>query len=281
MKRITGLMLCLVLLPTAYAEQPAANNQATPVETTLVTINGRPVTGLDMLIFNAQQGGEQINSQQAQVAVMNKLINTLVIAQAAEANKLDEDPQVVAAMDIARLQVLAEIQIQAFLKDNPVSDDQIKTAYETKYSTENLTEYEVAHILVDSEETAKQIITALDQGKKFADLAKEQSLDASKDNGGTLGWLEPGQVIKPFGEAMITLDKGGYTKSPVVTQFGWHVILLTDKRSKQPPALEDVKQELSASIQQQQLASYVSSLRDQAKIEIAGEEPPVKPAGTP
>ena len=281
MKRITGLMLCLVLLPTAYAEQPTAKNQAAPVETTLVTINGRPVTGLDMLIFNAQQGGEQINSQQAQVAVMNKLINTLVIAQAAEANKLDEDPQVVAAMDIARLQVLAEIQIQAFLKDNPVSDDQIKTAYETKYSTENLTEYEVAHILVDSEETAKQIITALDQGKKFADLAKEQSLDASKDNGGTLGWLEPGQVIKPFGEAMITLDKGGYTKSPVVTQFGWHVILLTDKRSKQPPALEDVKQELSASIQQQQLASYVSSLRDQAKIEIAGEEPPVKPAGTP
>lgn len=274
MKKTIGLTFFLLLSSVVFAADQEP--KSTPVENTLVTINGRAVTGLDMLLFNAQQGGKKIDSEQAQVAVMNSLINTLVLAQEAESSKLADDPQVKAAVDIARIQVLAEIQMRTYLEKNPVSDELIKAAYDTRYSPENMMEYNSSHILVDSEDAAKKLISELDKGASFAELAKEHSLDASKNNGGNLGWLEANQVVKPYGDALKTLEKGKYNKSPIPTQFGWHVILLEDSRPKQPPALEEVKAELSAALQRQQLTSYVSDLRNQAKIEVSGAKEAVE-----
>ncbi|HHH13014.1 MAG TPA: hypothetical protein ENJ98_02150 [Thiolapillus brandeum] len=113
----------------------------------------------------------------------------------------------------------------------------------------------------------------LDKGKgDFAELAKARSLDASKENGGELGWIGRHQVVQPFGDAMVKLGKGQYTKEPVKSQFGWHVILVDDVRKQEAPPLEEVKAQLTTELRQKKLAEYITGLRKKAKIEVPGKK---------
>ena len=202
--------------------------------------------------------------------VMNQLINTALIAQEATANKLQDNPQVAAAIQMATMQVLAEVQINNFLASRPVTDEEIKAAYDEKFGPDKLTEYKARHILVKDEQQAKDLITALDEGKDFAELAKENSLDPSKAQGGDLGWIGRGQVVESFGDAMAQQEKGKHSGSPVQTQFGWHIILVEDSRPQEPPKMEDVKSQFYTLIQQQRLSARIQELRKAAKIEVTG-----------
>lgn len=269
MKKILGLAIGLALAGISFAETlPTAPAAEDPTGQVLVKINGMPLTGMELLIFNAQQGGHGIDSEQAQIALMNQAINTIVVAQAAEAEKLNEDLRVKVALNMARMQVLAEMQIQDYLNKHPIDDAQIKAVYDDLYKPENLQQYKVAHILVSDEQTAKNLIAELDKGAKFEELAKANSTDSSKDEGGELGWLEPEQVIPEFANSMVALKKGEYTKSPVASQFGWHIIMVSDIQAKQAPALEEVKEEISQKLQQKMMGEYIGSLRKAAKIEV-------------
>jgi peptidyl-prolyl cis-trans isomerase C len=266
--------------PTAAAQQPAAPQ-------TLVTINGQKVSDIEVLAFNALQGGQnKLDSQQAQVQLLNQLVNTALLAQDAKKNGVDKLPQVAAALKMAEVQVLAEAQVNAYFEKNPISDEEIKTAYDKKFAADNLKEYKVRHILVKEEQEAKDIIEALNKGEDFIKLAKERSLDSSKDAGGELGWVGRNQVVKPFGNAMTGLEKGTHSTAPVQSQFGWHIISVDDIRTQKPPALDQVKEQFKIQIQQQKLAKLVTALRESAKIEVAGAAPqtpaaaPEKPAAT-
>jgi peptidyl-prolyl cis-trans isomerase C len=127
------------------------------------------------------------------------------------------------------------------------------------------------HILVRTQEEAEAIIEQLDAGADFAELAVEKSTDPGKGDGGDLGYFGPGQMVEPFEEAAFALEVGAYTKEPVQTQFGWHVIKVEDRRAQQPPAFEDVKEQIRSILFRDAYGSVVEKARAGAKIEILDE----------
>jgi peptidyl-prolyl cis-trans isomerase C len=129
------------------------------------------------------------------------------------------------------------------------------------------TEYHARHILVDSKEKAEAVIKKLKGGAKFEDVAKAESSDNSKNNGGDLGWFTLARMVKPFGDAVKGLKKGEITPEPVQTQFGWHVIQLEDTRDVTPPPFDQVKTQVTNGVIQKKLQAYVEDLKKNAKIE--------------
>jgi peptidyl-prolyl cis-trans isomerase C len=201
--------------------------------------------------------------------LVDELVQREVLVQDAIQKKLDQTPEVIAQLDAAKKAILTQASLQAYLKANPISDAEIKKEYDSKVGGANGTEYKASHILVKTEDEAKKLLAELDKGGKFAKLANKHSLDAKESqNGGDLGWFSPSQMVAPFSEAVAKLEKGKYTKTPVKTQFGWHIIMLEDSRKQTAPPLEAVKEQLTPMLQRQKIQTMVEDLRKQAKVEI-------------
>ncbi len=214
--------------------------------------------------------------------LIEELVQRELLVQDAMQKQLDKSPEVIAQLDSAKKTLLTQAAVQDYIKANPVTDAEIKAEYDSKVAGENGTEYKARHILVKTEAEAKKLIADLDKGADFAKLANKHSLDAKESqNGGDLGWFAAGQMVAPFSEAVAKLENGKYTKTPVQTQFGWHVILREDSRAQTPPPLESVKEQLMPYLQRKKVQNMVETLRKQAKVEILvplTEEPPKAPA---
>jgi peptidyl-prolyl cis-trans isomerase C len=212
--------------------------------------------------------------------LVEELIQRELLVQDAVQKKLDKSPETLTQLEAAKKAILTQASLQNYLKTAPITDAEIKAEYDKQIGGSG-TEYKASHILVKEEAEAKKLIAELDKGGKFAALANKHSLDAKESqNGGDLGWFNPGQMVAPFSEAVAKLEKGKYTKAPVKTQFGWHIILLEDSRKQTPPPLEAVKSQLTPMLQRQKIQTMVENLRKQAKVEIMlpKEEPkPVTP----
>jgi peptidyl-prolyl cis-trans isomerase C len=156
---------------------------------------------------------------------------------------------------------------QDYVKSHPIKDDQLLAEYNKVKATRGDKEYKARHILVDKEDDAKQIIAQLKKGSKFEDLAKQSKDPGSKDRGGDLDWNPPSTFVKPFSDALVKLEKGKYTETPVQTQFGWHVIQLDDVRPMQFPAFDAVRPQLLSMLQEQEIQQLIRDLRAKAKIQ--------------
>ena len=153
-----------------------------------------------------------------------------------------------------------------------VTDDVIQAAYDAQFADfEGEDEFDASHILVETEEEAKELKSQLDDGADFAELAKEKSTGPSGANGGALGWFGKGQMVPEFEVGVLALEKG-QVSDPVQTQFGWHVVTLNDKRKSQAPELADVRDELVQTIRQEIIEAKVEELTQQAQIERPGLE---------
>jgi len=214
--------------------------------------------------------------------LIEELIQRELLVQDAIQKQLDKSAEIIAQLDSAKKKLLTQADVQNFIKANPVTDAEVKAEYDSKVAGENGTEYKARHILVKTEAEAKKLIAELDKGGDFAKLANKHSLDAKESqNGGDLGWFVAGQMVAPFSEAVVKLEKGKYTKTPVKTQFGFHVILREDSRAQTPPPLEAVKEQLMPYLQRKKVQTMVETLRKQAKVEILvplTDEPPKAPA---
>jgi|CXWL01.1.fsa_nt_gi peptidyl-prolyl cis-trans isomerase C len=201
--------------------------------------------------------------------LIEELIQRELLVQDASQKQLDKSPEVISQLEVARKTLLTQADLQDYLKANPVTDEEIKAEYDSKVGADKGTEYKARHILVKTEKEAKDIIAELDKGADFAKLANKHSTDAKESqNGGDLGWFAPGQMVAPFSESVAKLEKGKYTKAPVQTQFGWHVILSEDSRAQTPPPLDAVKEQLKPFLQRKKIQTMLESLRKQAKVEI-------------
>jgi peptidyl-prolyl cis-trans isomerase C len=214
--------------------------------------------------------------------LIEELIQRELLVQDAMQKQLDKSAEIIAQLDSAKKTLLTQADVQNFIKANPVTDAEIKAEYDSKVAGENGTEYKARHILVKTEDEAKKIIAELDKGADFAKLANKNSLDAKESqNGGDLGWFVAGQMVAPFSEAVVKLQKGKYTEAPVKTQFGYHIILREDSRAQTPPSLDSVKEQLIPYLQRKKIQTMVETLRKQAKVEILvplTEEPAKTPA---
>jgi peptidyl-prolyl cis-trans isomerase C len=209
--------------------------------------------------------------------VTEELIARELVYQDAVARHLAKSPEFMAEMENYKRETMLNLAVRKALEEHPVSDEEIAAYYKRVVASAKHSEYKARHILVDSEAKATSLIAQLDKGASFADLAKKNSTDSSAKEGGELGWFMADQMVPPFSEAVQSLSKGSYTKKPVQTQFGWHVILLEDTRTLPPPSLEQVHDQISGVLQRQQMLDYISGLRAKAKIEIMGDSAAANP----
>ena len=207
--------------------------------------------------------------------VLNEMIRIELLYQEALKKKIDKDPDVAVRAEIQRKELFANALLQKSDIAKPIPDEELKKIYDEKIKNANLSEYKARHILVKTEDEAKEIIAELDKGKSFEDLAKAKSIDpGSKDSGGNLEWFGPGQMVPEFSQAVASMQKGSYTRTPVKSQFGYHVIKLEDTRPATPPSFEDSKKQITAAIQRQHLNEYIEKLQKAAKIEVVGADKP-------
>jgi len=259
----TGKFAALAIT-TLLAFNPAFAEDKSAAMVNSVSI---PQSRIDLLVKGAAAQG-QPDSPELRKMVRDEIINRELLAQEAVKMGLDKNPDVVQQMELAMQSVLVNVFAQDYLKNHPVSDDQIKQEYDKYISKSGTQEYNARHILVDTEDEAKSLIAQLGKKGKFEVLAKAKSKDTgSAERGGSLGWTVPNSFVPPFANAMMKLKKGEYTREPVQSQFGWHVIKLDDVRSAKAASLDELKPQLQQRLQQQTIQNEIADLRSKAKIE--------------
>ena len=251
--------------PAAGAPAASTDNSA-PV----AIVNGTPISREFFDFYAKGLAGKntvaELTPEQKQQALDN-LIRAQVIAQEANKEGLDKDPGIAALLELARLNVLQQAVSDHYLKDKKPSEQETRAEYETQVGLLPHQEYHVNHILVATEGFARKLIAELEKGANFTDVAKRESMDPSKTNGGDIGWLTPDRIMKPFADAMVALKKGEYTHKPVQTQYGWHIIRVDDIRDVTPPTYDQVHQRLDQVVQAKKFKAYTDGLIKNAQIE--------------
>jgi peptidyl-prolyl cis-trans isomerase C len=228
---------------------------------------GVPRSRQDYLMQQQAQRGMPDN-EQTRAMLRDELINREVIAQEAQKSGMAKSPEVQTQLDMARQEILVGVYIREWARKNPVSDAEVQKEYERAKAQAGDKEYRARHILVENEEQAKNLIAELKKGGKFDELATKNSKDTgSAQRGGDLDWNVPGTFDKQFSDAMMKLEKGKYTETPVRTRFGYHIIQLDDVRPVKFPALNEVRQRITQQLQQNRIDELVKSLRAKAKVE--------------
>jgi len=234
----------------------------------LAVVNGKPVPSsrADVMVKQMVAQGQQ-DTPELRAMIKDELINREILIQEADKLGLGTHADVKSQVEIARQSILIRALVADYLKKNPVKDADIKAEYDRFKAQASDKEYHARHILIEKEEDAKAIIVKLKAGAKFEDLAKQSKDPGSAANGGDLDWAAPAAFVKPFSDAMTSLQKGQLYDTPVKTQFGYHVIRLDDVRAAKIPTLEEVKPQIAEGLQQKKLQAFQQQLRAKAKIQ--------------
>lgn len=262
--------------PDSTAGQ-SAQPAAPPPDTVVAIVDGKKVTRADV-IASAQSLPAEYQAKIDAIfpALIDRLVDLTLLAEEGRKENLQDDSEVKARIEQVTNQMIQEVLIRRYLQ-KMMTEDAIKARYE-KFVAEQpaQTEIRASHILVASEEEAKEIIKQLEGGADFAAIAKEKSTDPSaKENGGDLGYFTTGEMVPEFSQAVFAMEKGDSSKAPVKSQFGWHIIKVVDKRPKVPPSLEETHGHIEEVLSGELLTAYLTSLRTTAKVEK------FNPDGTP
>ena len=260
--RLTLALIVALSLPgLALAQAGAASAK-------VATVNGVaiPKSRVDAIV-RAQEAQGQKDSPELRAGIRDRLITLEIVAQEATHKGMAKTADTLSQLELARINILAQAFRADYVKNHPVSDDALKAEFEKIKSQMGDKEYKTRHILVEKEAEAKEIIAKLKKGEKFEELAKASKDPGSKDHGGDLDWNQPGGFVKPFSDAMVKLEKGKYTETPVQSQFGWHVIQLDDVRPAKFPDFNEVKPGLQQRMQEAMFEKAVADLRAKAKVE--------------
>ena len=201
-------------------------------------------------------------SQEERDAVLQELTDIYLLTTQPIAAQLAASERVKAQLELQERGVIAQAVAQDFLSKNQATEEEILAEYESQKTMAPPLQFKARHILVETQAAAADLISQLDNGSDFEELAKANSTGPSASSGGDLGWFSPEQMVQPFSEAVAALDDGEYTKQPVQTQFGWHVILREQSRTNEPPPLDSVRDVLKQNIEQNKFQAYVQQLRD-------------------
>jgi len=233
-------------------------------------VNGQPIYKSEVDAFIADLGDQakQMPEGELRSRVLDRLIDLKLASEKAEAQKLDEDPAVRQRIANGEMATLADVYLERTAKAK-INDSVLKAKYdELVKQAQPVEEVRARHILVKTEQEAKDIIKQLDKGADFEALAKEKSTDpGSGESGGDLGYFTKDKMVPEFADAAFKLDKGKYTETPVHSQYGWHVIQVLDKRNQPLPTFDQVKPQLSAMVLQEEEHKALDDVRNGANIE--------------
>ncbi len=236
-------------------------------ETIIMRIDGQDIPEARLVAYATP--GVEINDQMRQQLIDNIVINQLLSAKAG--SELGTDPHIREQIEIARQGILSRALLSRMIKENPVSDEQVQQNYD-RIVAENAgaKEYNSRHILVQEEAEAREILAELQADpSKFADIAGERSIDTgSGQNGGELGWTSPENFVPEFSNAMIAIEKGTIGAEPVQSQFGWHIISVTDVRDAPVPELNaELRQQIASTLQNEIVSRLIGDIRREANVE--------------
>ena len=265
---------------SAYAQGTAAKTEtaAKPAEKAdpnkvLATVNGVKLTQgeVDQASSDLDPQFSRLPDDQRRLAALAALVDIKVLAAAAKTEKLDDSADFKQRIEFLKDRALHNEYFQTAIVDK-ISDADVRARYDKEIAAMPAkNEVRARHILVKTEDEAKAIIKKLEGGAKFEDLAKESSTDGSAAQGGDLGYFGEGMMVPEFEKAAFALEVGSYTKEPVKSQFGYHIIKLEDKRQQQPPAFDEVKDQVRSIIIREKYIEMVKKLRDSSKITYEDE----------
>ncbi|WP_306004848.1 foldase protein PrsA [Aquicoccus porphyridii] len=267
-KRLSFLAAPLFALAVTGAA-PLMADDAPTADTVIATVNGTEITLGHMILMrnNLPQQYAQLPDDVLFQGVLDQLVHQTILMQSYDDAMPD---RVKTALENEERSLMAAEAIQATL-DSALSDDVLRAAYEEQYADATPgTEYNAAHILVETEDEARAILSELEDGADFATLAREKSTGPSGPDGGNLGWFGEGMMVPSFEEAVLALDVGELS-APIETQFGWHVIKLNETRVKDAPAFEDVRGEIESGLQSEVIEARIGELTEKATIDRSGE----------
>lgn len=257
-------------LLTGCNQNQTANTSTTPTvakEDAVAVVNGTYISKATLASLESELEKRQQGQDFPKEKLVEELIQRELLLQEAKQKKLDQTVEYTTQLETIKTGLLTQAAIQNFLKSNPITDADLKAEYDKNVAASG-TEYKARHILVKSEDDAKNIITELSNGANFAELAKTKSTGPSGPQGGDLGWFAAGQMVAPFSEAVIALEDNKFTLAPVKTQFGYHIILREGSRAQTPPPFESIKERIRPMLQRQKMQGFLEGLRQQAKVEI-------------
>jgi len=257
-----------------------AKNSPPSADASVATVNGKPISNTVFETYAAAVARKPISELTAEqkAQALDQLISMQVAAELAEKNAADKTADVASQLVLARMNVLSESVIKKYMDEHPNTEQEIKAEYDTQVANMPR-EYRARHIVVESKAVASSVIDKLNTGADFAKLAEKESQDGSAKQGGDLGWFSLTSLGPEIGKAVSSLEKGKYTREPVQTQHGWHVIKLEDFRNPEAPAYDQVKNQVAGFVQRKKLQAYLTELRKTAKVEK--QELPAAPAAAP
>jgi peptidyl-prolyl cis-trans isomerase C len=264
-----GARFCLGA--AALVVSTAAMAQDLPAGT-FATVNGQPLSdGLLDVNVRANVARGQADTPQLRQALENEIIGREVLAQEAQKLKLEQSAQAQAQWQQMEQNFLANLLLNNYAANNPVTEDQIKAEYEEfLQEVKDDKQYKLSLIVVPTQARAREIIAELQKGKNsaklFADIAAKESSDPSQENNGELDWLLARQMVPAVGNVVVNLNKGQITAAPLQTRQGWNVVRVDDVRDYTPPAMKDIEDQLRQAAAQKQLSDYIESLQEKAKI---------------
>jgi peptidyl-prolyl cis-trans isomerase C len=275
------LMAMSALVPAAFAQDPAepadpaAAEPAQPAQPSpdqvVATIDGQEITIADLMQIH-QELPDQFRQMPFEMLYPNLVENAIdsqLLLAAARSAGLEEDPDVSSRVDAYEERVMQQVYLDHELNAQ-LTDEVLQARYDEEIgSAPEQFEVRASHILVETEEEAREIIGLLDDGADFATLANERSTGPSGPDGGDLGYFGAGptRMVPEFEEAAFALEVGNYTADPVQTQFGWHVILVTDRRPVAKPTFEQVRDDLRGAMAEQVINDALADLREGVEIQ--------------
>ena len=274
---VAAISLMLAAAPAAHAA-----DKAPPKDPVVATVNGKPIHLSD--VAKAAQSLppqlQQAPPQEIYPVLLNRLIDERALLVEAKKTDLAQKPDVKQAMQDAANQALEGAYLRQQVKPE-INEDAAKAYYQKHYAEKKQPEeVKARQILVKTQAEAEKIIDQLNKGAKFDELAQKDSIDPGAKNGGELGWFTKDEMVKPFADAAFSLPVGQYTKTPVQSQFGWHVIEVEGKRMKPVPAYDDVKEEIHQKIANKAITNALEKARKGVAVKIYNADgSPVKSGG--
>lgn len=258
-----GDMAATSAVATAEPEKPKNEN---PI---LAKLYGEEIKRQDVIAFVNTMPAQmrQIPAEQLFTLALEQMINNKIVDKNAATSGLENDSEVLKQLEEVKVQIVRTKFLENAIKAE-LTDERVNAEYKTYLENfSDVEEVKVAHILVDNEKLAKELIGKLNKGTAFADLAKENSQDGSAENGGELGYFAKSDVVPAFAEAAFALPVGTYSKAPVKTDFGFHIIKVDEKRVRPPAEFAQVKPYLEQELQRTILEEMVQGLRADVEID--------------
>lgn len=286
---LSRLLLLAAAVGALGACQPKASAPA-DASPPVATVNGQPISR-DLYEFYVKSvTGKTSADLPADIRgkLLDNLVHGEVIAQQAVKDGLDKSGDTGYILELSRLNVLGQAVGDHYLKDKTPTDAELRAEYDAYVAASPKNEYHARHILVATEPFAEKIVQRLGRGEKFEDLAKAESMDPSKSNGGDLSWIRPESVPPEFMKALETLKPGEYTKTPVQTTFGWHIVQLVETRPLTPQSFDQRKPRIEQELERKKFKDYVDELMRTAQVNKTLDQgasgaanAPAKPAPAP